>query len=401
MIYEYPVTQNKDVFEQNLSKISKIAKSDNKSIKTANLEKSALKKLEHLIKAVFRCFFNCLCFIFQKNNKSNFYVAFIINGGIGDTIRQISIISEIVKMFPNIVIDIYTNRQLYFLFKGIKKVRFFFEIDLIVLTKKKYDIIYKLMAVYKTSSIDQEIIFNTKDKAESNKIQSNIRAYKDKYLSPLNNNLHHISISRAASGVDNIEDISLTLNFNPVPLEKFGITKSLKYITFNYGAGGEGCNVDSKCWPRQHWETLLKILQKNLKDVTIVQLGVSTYNFSGANIINTACKTSFNELCTILKNSLLHIDIDGACIHIAKAIGTKAIALFGPTSAKITGYPKNINITSSLCRDCYHIFDHQFWGRCALGYEKSLCMNSISPKFVANKAIEYINGVSKVSFKVS
>jgi hypothetical protein len=88
----------------------------------------------------------------------------------------------------------------------------------------------------------------------------------------------------------------------------------------------------------------LKILQKNLKDITIVRLGVSTYNFSGPNIINTACKTSFNELYTILKNSLLH-NRYRQCLY--TYLGTKTIALFGPTSAKITGYSENINITSS------------------------------------------------------
>jgi ADP-heptose:LPS heptosyltransferase len=90
---------------------------------------------------------------------------------------------------------------------------------------------------------------------------------------------------------------------------------------------------------------------------------------------------------------LLHIDIDGACTHICKAIGTKAVVLYGPTSAKIIGYPENINITSSICRDCYHKLDHKLWGKCPLGYEKSLCMESIKPQFVAQKAIEYLKGL--------
>ena len=100
-----------------------------------------------------------------------------------------------------------------------------------------------------------------------------------------------------------------------------------------------------------------------LKNIKIVQVGVSNHYFEES-FINTAKKTSFDELCTILKNSLLHIDIDGACTHISKALGTKSIVLFGPTCAKYLGYPENINITSSLCRDCYHFIDNTFWGKC-------------------------------------
>jgi ADP-heptose:LPS heptosyltransferase len=396
MIYEYPYIQNNNILKQNLDKISKYSQKNNKTATNINANRITLKKLEHLTKACVRCFCNFFKITLSRNSNDKFYTALIINGGIGDVIRQISVISELVKMFPNIIIDIYTNRKMHFLFKGIKNIRFFFEIDLIIVTNKKYDIIYDLFLEYQNEKVCQKIVFNTYSKPESVRILQNLNNYKNKYLSiknsSINKNLHYVVMQKTQAGVDNIEE-SLNVNYSN-DFGKFKTIKNLKYITFNYGSGSNGTNTDPKCWDINHWQKLLSILKRELIDIKIVQVGASNHNFEES-FINTAKKTSFDELCTILKNSLLHIDIDGACTHISKALGTKSIVLFGPTSAKSLGYTENINITSSLCRDCYHFIDNTFWGKCLLGHQRSLCMDSISPEFVANKVLEYINSISK------
>jgi ADP-heptose:LPS heptosyltransferase len=79
------------------------------------------------------------------------------------------------------------------------------------------------------------------------------------------------------------------------------------------------------------------------------------------------------------------LHIDGICSHISWALGTKTIVLFGHTSAQYLGYPGNINIMSSICGGCWDRF-----GKCVISEEKSsVCMNSVNPEFVAQKAIEY------------
>ncbi|MDR2396027.1 MAG: hypothetical protein LBD57_05450 [Endomicrobium sp.] len=331
MIYEYPYTQNNNVLNQNLDKIYKYSKENNKS--STNINKFTLKKLEHLTKGCLRCFHSFLRLAISRNRYNKFYAAFIIEGGVGDTIRKINIINEFIKMFPNVTIDIYTNRGVYLLFKGIKNIRFLFEIDLIILTNKKYDVIYDLFLEYQNEkiygNINQKIIFNTRRKPESIRILQNLKNYKNKYFSAdnsyINNNLHYVAMQKVIAGVDNIEVISLTINYSTT-FGKFTMLENLKYITFNYGFGGSGTNGDPKCWDVNHWRKLLSILKSQLKSIKIVQVGVSNHHFE-ENFINTAKKTSFDELCTILKNSLLHIDIDGACTHISKALGTKSIVL--------------------------------------------------------------------------
>ncbi|MDR1418387.1 MAG: hypothetical protein LBI80_04450 [Endomicrobium sp.] len=391
MIYECPSDGDIKSLNINFDKIIKIATLRNETTEGIVDSRPFIKKLEHITKAVLRCFFSFLPFLFCIKNKDKFYAAFIMDGGIGDIIREISILVEIVKMFPNIVIDIYSARKTRILFKGLKNIRFFFELDMVIITKNKYDVIYSPMLQYQNTSNCQKIVFNNNTKSEIIKIKKNLNDYRNRFFASTKKELHHIVRQKTVAGVDNAEDIYLTLNFQVMPLDKFGINKSVKYITFNYGSGGNGCNIDSKCWDKKHWYSCLRILSENVKDIKIVQVGVSNYKVEGIdNIIQTASRTSFDELCTILKGSLLHIDIDGACTHICKAIGTKAVVLYGPTSAKIVGYTENINITSSVCRGCCHILDHKLWGKCLLEHEKSLCMDSIKPQFVAQKAIEYL-----------
>ena len=112
-------------------------------------------------------------------------------------------------------------------------------------------------------------------------------------------------------------------------------------------------------------------------------LGTSTADIGHFADIDVRNRTSFDELFCILKNSILHFDIDGACSHIAAALRTKTVVLFGPTDIENSAYPENINIASSLCGAC--------WGMtaCPLGYE-SLCMKTITPDFVAKKALCYL-----------
>ena len=56
----------------------------------------------------------------------------------------------------------------------------------------------------------------------------------------------------------------------------------------------------------------------------------------GFDIADICGKTALMELAAILENMDLLISADSGPIHLAAALGTKVLALFGPTSAKIT-----------------------------------------------------------------
>ncbi|MDR2811659.1 MAG: hypothetical protein LBB06_00930 [Endomicrobium sp.] len=380
MLYKVPFFDNEDIFKENQIKMYGFGVDKNK-VHVYVTKRTFLKKYEHFFKSVVRSIFKIVAVYLLNNKKTKNYVAFVIDGGIGDKFRFKSVVTSLLNMFPSsTIVDIY-DRKSRFIFSDVN-IRFFLDIEIWSLTKNKYDVAYVLDDDVKVLHINQSN-FITKN------ILKNISYYKNTYFSQNNENRHLISDIKAKCGVDNIEDLALTINYKQKPLEKFNIENSLKYVTVQYGFGGDGKNDDIKCWNTKNWEKMIKILKTKFKDIAVVQVGISNDRLQNVDI-NVAKKTSLDELFSIIKKSLLHIDIDGACSHIAWALRTKSIILFGPTDAKYSMYPENINIMSSICGGCWHRF-----GKCVIGEENpSVCMNSINPEFVAGKAIDYINSLN-------
>ncbi|MDR2818716.1 MAG: hypothetical protein LBB37_04715 [Endomicrobium sp.] len=77
------------------------------------------------LKALFKNFPTFVKFIFAKKNKNSVYIAFRPEGGFGDILRQKAILTEVIKMFPDVGIDIYHNKA-YSLLKDIRNIRFIF-----------------------------------------------------------------------------------------------------------------------------------------------------------------------------------------------------------------------------------------------------------------------------------
>jgi ADP-heptose:LPS heptosyltransferase len=81
-------------------------------------------------------------------------------------------------------------------------------------------------------------------------------------------------------------------------------------------------------------------LDKNIK---IIQVGLTKIDLKGVDI-NMNTMTTFEELWTVLKHSLLHIDIDGACTHFARALNTKSVVLWWLKDPSFISFAENINI---------------------------------------------------------
>jgi ADP-heptose:LPS heptosyltransferase len=69
----------------------------------------------------------------------------------------------------------------------------------------------------------------------------------------------------------------------------------------------------------------------------MAQVGISS-NYLEETNLGLNGKTSFDKLCSVIKYSPLHIDIDGGCIHIAEALNVKSVILFGLYNDKYVGY---------------------------------------------------------------
>ena len=93
----------------------------------------------------------------------------------------------------------------------------------------------------------------------------------------------------------------------------------------------------------------------------------------------------------ILKNSLLHVDIEGGPVHLASQLGTKCVVLFGAIEVDFLKYTQNINIVSEVCSPCYFAWDTD--SQCLLGGKEPLCMLSITPQKVFDVTYRYLRSL--------
>ena len=119
----------------------------------------------------------------------------------------------------------------------------------------------------------------------------------------------------------------------------------------------------SKNWPLHHITKLCEELSR--QDIRVVLTGTGDDLTQAEKILNlakavkpiNACgKTTINQLACLIKRCSVYISSDSAPLHIAAAIGTPFVALFGPTDSKrhlppAKGY---ILIKKDLaCTPCY------------------------------------------------
>jgi ADP-heptose:LPS heptosyltransferase len=120
----------------------------------------------------------------------------------------------------------------------------------------------------------------------------------------------------------------------------------------------------TKNWPSEYYAVLANLLIKNHK-AKIILLGAPSDMqlvnniMSGISqpVINLAGKTNLKELAAIVQNSNLFIGGDTGPLHIAAAVGTPTISVFGPTDPRIYT-PEgegHIALTSSVaCKGCHN-----------------------------------------------
>jgi len=97
----------------------------------------------------------------------------------------------------------------------------------------------------------------------------------------------------------------------------------------------------TKLWPMEYLICLIEEL--GLKDIRVIITGTQAdqalanmliSSLKNAKVINACGKTNINELAVLIKKCQVFISADSSPLHIASAVGTPFIALFGPTDAR-------------------------------------------------------------------
>lgn len=123
----------------------------------------------------------------------------------------------------------------------------------------------------------------------------------------------------------------------------------------------------AKCWPQDRFQALAKRLLA-IDNVSVVFFG----DASGSNLVKSICSnlpkeamdvagvTSLRELACLIKECDLLVTNDSGPMHIAAAVGTPVVALFGSTDPEATGpfgqsesvITKRVSCSPCLKRKC-------------------------------------------------
>ena len=151
--------------------------------------------------------------------------------------------------------------------------------------------------------------------------------------------------------------------------------ESLKpYLTVNNSAG-DGQTV--KVWEPERWEQVITFAKNN--GFNVVHVGKSG-EVKLPQAESMLGQLRIDELADVLNGATLHMGPEGGLVHLARAVGTRSLVLFGPTDERVFGYPENININTHTCPPCW--WEASDWtNRCIRGQGK-VCMKAITPEMV-------------------
>ena len=138
----------------------------------------------------------------------------------------------------------------------------------------------------------------------------------------------------------------------------------------------DSVNAPVKSWFSDYWEELSTWL---LKKWSVVLVGrKQQYDIPCS--LDLRSKTDIHQTANILSRATMLICPESGLAHVARAVGTQSVVLFGPTSPSLFGYPENINIQIGTCRDCFGA--SSLWMPSCMKFPYAYCMRELTPEIV-------------------
>lgn len=169
-------------------------------------------------------------------------------------------------------------------------------------------------------------------------------------------------------------------------LAKFGLDVNKRIVALGVGS----TNSRAKRWSAKSYAELAERFAKTA-DLSVILVGSNeevevadeVVSNSRSEIVNVVGKTDLAEVAAILSESDLLIANDMGLAHLAPAVGTRTVVLFGPTNPETTRpfspnsevMSANVDCAPCMLRDCP--IDHR-------------CMTRISPESVYLRAMEIL-----------
>ena len=336
-------------------------------------------------------------------------IAITNGGGMGDSIIDVAFIQNLRKHLPqDAEIDYYTKsynlfRNMPFLNKveGYNKAFNPKSYDLVMINHRFFIIVnfneekikQQAPILYKYVKYQQELRNNIlKGNNDNNNLYS-------QYAELLGKNRWEQLDLQGITGFDRYYELYMPLQTEYLSVLKRYALNPQSYITINRGVDSNLSELCPKLWPLEHYKMLVELLRKKYPNIKLVQIGANDkYGVIGADI-NLLGKTNIEETKILLKNSLLHIDVEGGLVHLNHTLHDKSCVIFGPTKLGEFLYEDNINIRANICTPCCWVV--QDWQKkCLKGYDIPPCMAETKPEDVMERISIYLDNKKENRFKL-
>lgn len=178
-------------------------------------------------------------------------------------------------------------------------------------------------------------------------------------------------------------------------LKKAGL-EGKQFITINTGQHSNFVGKsNTRLWSYANWSKLARIIKSNYPHYVIVQIGENADAPDTFADIHLNGKTDLEDLKILLKEAALHFDYEGGLVHIRHILGGgSSVVLFGPTSVLHYSYDENIAVYTNECDACEWTTGEWLF-ECPKGMKDPICMYSITPELVYEKAAPYLEKYSE------
>ncbi len=180
-------------------------------------------------------------------------------------------------------------------------------------------------------------------------------------------------------------------------LRKYHLSDGVPFLAVAPG-GGESWGKDArlKRWPVRHFAKLIQELRSRypLAFEKVLIFGGQNERFLGDQLLEELSGIAADNLCgslsirqaaALIKRAAVLIGNDGGLLHIAHAVGTPVIGIFGPVDSVVYGpYPPGLKVMTvsnegPACRPCYQRFRYQ---AACQGIE---CLSRLLPERILNE----------------
>lgn len=152
-------------------------------------------------------------------------------------------------------------------------------------------------------------------------------------------------------------------------------------------------NAKNKSWPLQNWQGLVR----DNTDVDFIQIGKPEEKYIPGAVDMRGL--SLRETFSLIKWARAFVGVESLFAHVASAVGTRALVLFGSSTPSVWGYPMNTNlyehVVCSPCIDVLGLDPCPFGTRCM----QAISVNRVSRevRLIARQEWEPENCATQVS----